>query len=77
MSLPNKYITPDNNLALSIAQVRNDGRLTFALSLETDLNKYFSGGNHIDSLILSEDTIDSLFSENTLDLYTATKIYDR
>lgn len=74
MDLPNQYITSDNSLSLSIATVRNDGKLSYSLSLFTDINKYIDGGNLIESLLLENPT--DLFTDSSLSLHTGSRIYD-
>jgi hypothetical protein len=69
--LPNKFVTPDNDLTLSLAQIRNDGKLSFELTLKLDTNKYINGINIIDALLLDESAPADLFSPNTLAYHTA------
>jgi hypothetical protein len=50
----NQYIKKDNQLTITINQVRNDGSLSFDLLLQIDENKHQQGVNLIDCIILSD-----------------------
>jgi hypothetical protein len=52
--LPNQYIKKDNQLTVTINQVRNDGSLSFELLLQIDENKHQQGANLIDCIVLSD-----------------------
>jgi hypothetical protein len=59
--IPARYLPIDNNLQLSINQSRNDGSLSYSVSLQIDTNKHEQGINLIDSMILNELSQASLF----------------
>jgi hypothetical protein len=50
----NQYIKKDNQLTVTINQVRNDGSLSFELLLQIDEDKHQRGGNLIDCIVLSD-----------------------
>jgi hypothetical protein len=67
MLIPTQFLPTDNNLSLSINQIRNNGAMTFSLELKVDTNEYLKGTNLIDALVLDEST--NLFSINTLPIW--------
>jgi hypothetical protein len=69
--LPTKFVKPDNQLSLSIGQVRNDGKISFELSIAMSTDSYVNGVNIIDALILDESIPNDLFAASTLVIYTA------
>jgi hypothetical protein len=73
MLVPNRYLLPDNELSLSINQVRNDGTLTFDLTLKVDSNLYTEGINLIDSLILTDES--DLFETINLPIHVPFLLY--
>jgi hypothetical protein len=72
--LPNKFVKPDNQLSLVIGQVRNDGKISFELSIAMSTDSYINGVNIIDALILDESVPADLFSANTYTIYTGNSL---
>jgi hypothetical protein len=64
--IPNRYITPDNNLQVTLNQSRNDGSIGYTVSLQVDRDKHDNGINLIDCLILNELDTALLFEADTL-----------
>jgi hypothetical protein len=67
MSIPTRYLPIDNSLQITIDQSRNDGSLSYSIILQVDDNKHQQGINLIDSLILDETDISTLFEADMLD----------
>jgi hypothetical protein len=66
MSIPTRYITPDNNLQVTLNQSRNDGSISYSVSLQVDRDKHDNGINLIDCLILNQVDTSLLFTPDTL-----------
>jgi hypothetical protein len=67
MSIPTRYLPIDNSLQITIDQSRNDGSLSYSIVLQVDDNKHQQGINLIESLILDETDISTLFEADILD----------
>jgi hypothetical protein len=67
--IPANYANIDNDLTTSIFQVRNDGRISYNLTLKIDINKYLNGTNIIDCLILEELDPTTAFSASLYDYF--------
>lgn len=65
--LPNKFVRPDTRLELALNQMRNNGTLSFEISLMVDTSQYINGVNIIDALVLDQTDPESLYSQNTLE----------
>lgn len=66
MGIPTRYINPDNNLQIVLNQSRNDGSISYSVSLQIDRDKHDNGVNLIDCLILNEVDTSLLFTLDTL-----------
>ena len=64
--IPTRYITPDNNLEVTLSQFRNNGSISYSISLQIDRDKHDNGINLIDCLILNRVNLDNLFVVDVL-----------